>query len=216
MNRLFFWVNRSFALSLTKTSNSHKKKRKNRIFVCFYSFLKKIFKKQKILSFLLSQVSESLRLVRTNKRLWAICSGRSEGMSNCERIAQVAHQKWAKRSLLRESLIRSLFLAKTMSQFPTLYTVYCIVLSHPKWKNNPLSESPNKNGKYLCQFFWARYVLYLYGAGYTSISLDLLQSRKTQFLCGDSDYFLDSVLYCTLCSAVSPVKISEQRKSNVK
>ena len=160
-------------------------------------------------------MSESLRLVRTNKRLWAICSGRSEGMSNCERIAQVAHQKWAKRSLLRESLIRSLFLAKTMSQFPTLYTVYCIVLSHPKWKNNPLSESPNKNGKYLCQFFWARYVLYLY-----------VNSRIYEYFVGSSAVAKDSVFMrrfrlflgqCTILYTVfSSVSCKDLRTKKVK
>ena len=41
----------------------------------------------------MSDVSESLRLHTKNERPWAICSGHSEEMSDCERIAQVAHQK---------------------------------------------------------------------------------------------------------------------------
>ena len=43
-------------------------------------------------SFLVSDVSESLRSL--NKK-WAIRSHCSEEMSNCERIAKDAHQKWA-------------------------------------------------------------------------------------------------------------------------
>ena len=46
-------------------------------------------------SFLVSDVSESLRSLTKNEQPWAIRSGRSEEMSNCEQIAQVAHQKWA-------------------------------------------------------------------------------------------------------------------------
>ena len=52
-------------------------------------------------SFLVSNVSESLRSLTKNKRCegmaqvahqkWAICSGCSQKMSNHERIAQVAH-----------------------------------------------------------------------------------------------------------------------------
>ena len=43
----------------------------------------------------MSYVSESLRSLTKNERPWAIHSGRSEEMSNHERIAQVAHLKWA-------------------------------------------------------------------------------------------------------------------------
>ena len=46
-------------------------------------------------SFLVSDVSESLRSLTKNERPWAIRSGCSEEMSNRERIVQVAHQKWA-------------------------------------------------------------------------------------------------------------------------
>ena len=93
------------------------------VFTVFLKFKKK----KKICSFLLSKVSESLRLLRTNEWPWAICS---EGMSDHERIAQVAHQKWANEQIthfLSESLICSLFWHKTsnslrnwMSKFPTL------------------------------------------------------------------------------------------------
>ena len=40
-------------------------------------------------------VSDSLRSLKTNERLWANRSGRSRQMSNHEQIAQVAHDSWA-------------------------------------------------------------------------------------------------------------------------
>ena len=40
-------------------------------------------------------VSDSLRSLKTNERLWANRSGCSRQMSDRERIAQVAHNKWA-------------------------------------------------------------------------------------------------------------------------
>ena len=49
-------------------------------------------------SFLVSNVSKSLRVLTKNERPWAIRSGPSEKMSNCEQITQVAHQKWAQRN----------------------------------------------------------------------------------------------------------------------
>ena len=41
----------------------------------------------------MSDVSESLRSLTKNEWPWGIPSGRSEEISDCERIAQVAHQK---------------------------------------------------------------------------------------------------------------------------
>ena len=40
-------------------------------------------------------LSDLLRSLKTNERLWANRSGHSEEMSNGERIAQAAHDKWA-------------------------------------------------------------------------------------------------------------------------
>ena len=101
--------------------------RKKLCYCMFLQFFWSLKKKKKICSFLLSKVSESLRLLRTNEWPWAI---RSEGMSDHERIAQVAHQKWANEQIthfLSKSLICSLFWHKTsnslrnwMSKFPTL------------------------------------------------------------------------------------------------
>ena len=56
-----------FLIHSQKMSDSLKKIRKNRIFLRFYSFLS-FLKKQKIRSFLLSEVSELLRSLRTNER----------------------------------------------------------------------------------------------------------------------------------------------------
>ena len=56
-------------------------------------------------------VSDSLRSLRTNERLWANCSGRSCQKSDCEGIAQVTHDKWA---AVSDSL-RSLMLNERMS-----------------------------------------------------------------------------------------------------
>ena len=41
-----------------------------------------------------ANVSESLKSLRTNERLWANRSGRSGQMSDCEQIAQIAHDIW--------------------------------------------------------------------------------------------------------------------------
>ena len=54
--------------------------------------------------FLVSDVSESLRLPTKNERPWAICSGRSEEMNDRELIAQVAHQKWANEWIAHRSI----------------------------------------------------------------------------------------------------------------
>ena len=46
----------------------------------------------------------SLKSLRTNEQMWAIFSGCSGQMSDCEQIAQVAHDKWANVSNLLRSL----------------------------------------------------------------------------------------------------------------
>ena len=129
------WIDRFFEqidhfyLSLTKNKRlAQKKNFFNHIFCTFFTVF---FKKQKICSFLLSEVSESLRLLRTNERPQAICSGRSEGMSDREQIAQVSNQKmskWANHSLFEQIAHLLTFFAKTsdslqnsLSEFPTLW-----------------------------------------------------------------------------------------------
>ena len=78
-----------------KMSDSLKNIRK-KSYICtfFYSFLK-FFKKAKDSLIPSEQSEQLLRSLRKNERPWAIRSGRSEGMSDRDRIAQVAHQKWA-------------------------------------------------------------------------------------------------------------------------
>ena len=78
----------------------------------------------------MSDVSESLRSLIKNEQPLAIRSGRSEEMSNCEQITQVAHQKWANDWIAHffERIAHSLFfgqktsdlLVNQMSEFPAL------------------------------------------------------------------------------------------------
>ena len=75
----------------------------------------------------MSDVSELLRSLTKNERPWAI---RLEKMSDRERSAQVAHQKWANERIARffEGIAHSLIfgqktsdsLGKPMSEFPAL------------------------------------------------------------------------------------------------
>ncbi len=78
----------------------------------------------------MSDVSESLRSLIKNERPWAIRSGPSEEMSDCEQIAQVTHQKWANEWIARffERIAHLLIfgqktsdsLGKPMSEFQAL------------------------------------------------------------------------------------------------
>ena len=106
----------------------------------------------------MSHVSESLRLLTKNEWPWVICSDRSPKMSDHERIAQAAHQKWANEWIARfwsELLIRSENLW-AYSQ-PYLYAH-----AHA-WKNiylRTLISSVGKNINFekssvlLLQFYW--------------------------------------------------------------
>ena len=80
------------------------------MFYIHFYFLK--MSESLIPSFLMSDVSESLRSLTKNERPWAICTGHSEEMSDHERITQVAHQNWANEQIacfLSESFIWSFF-----------------------------------------------------------------------------------------------------------
>ena len=97
------------------------KNRKSYFLVCFiYVFWFKKMSDSIIPSFLMSDVSKSLRLLTKNERceqiaqvahqkraMWANRSGRSPKMSNHERFAQVAHQKWATMSKSLRSLTKN-------------------------------------------------------------------------------------------------------------
>ena len=59
-----------------------------------------------------SLIAHLLKSLRTNEQMWAIHSGRSGQMSNCEWIAQIAHDKWANVS----NLLRPLRTNEQMSE----------------------------------------------------------------------------------------------------
>ena len=62
----------------------------------------------------MSDVSESLKMLTKNEQPLAIRSGHSEEMSDLERIAQVARQKWANEWIARffQRIAHSLILGK--------------------------------------------------------------------------------------------------------
>ena len=70
----------------------------------------------------MSDVSKLLRLLTKNEQPWAIYSDPSPKMSNHERIAQVTHQKWANCSLFWAIFSQKMnaSLRKLMSEFPVL------------------------------------------------------------------------------------------------
>ena len=74
-----------------------------------------------IRSFAHRSFAHSLRLLRSNERLWVICSDRSGQMSYCDQKAQVTHDKWATIS----DLLRLLMINEQMS----------------KWADERMSES---------------------------------------------------------------------------
>ena len=106
----------------------------------YFTFLKFFFKLKKIEGFAHSllfkeryeriaqfapneraTVSESLRLLSKNEQPWVIRSGGSPKMSDCERIAQVAHQKWANERIAHSLIFsqkKELLAEKTNEQIP--------------------------------------------------------------------------------------------------
>ena len=108
----------------------------------------------------MSVVSELLRSLTKNEKPWAIRSGRSEEMRDRERIAQVAHQKWANEWIahffeqIADSLIfgqkTSDSLGNQMSEFPTLQIRLKVVVDFADsagkcWR--PLTEFKGTWGK---------------------------------------------------------------------
>ena len=53
-------------------------------------------------------VSDLLRSLKTNERLWANRSGRSRQRSDCEWFAQVAHDRWANETLAQKFLAKQI------------------------------------------------------------------------------------------------------------
>ena len=137
--------------------------------------------KSLIPSFLVSDVSESLRSLTKNERPWAIRSGRSEEMSDHEQITQVAHQKWAKEWIahffkrIANSLIfgqkTSDLLGKPMSEFPALPKMLqhlnCLKEFLRVWRSDCC-----KNWLQVCVELWKKFVvvggqyIYIYNLQY--------------------------------------------------
>ena len=88
----------------------------------------------------MSNVSKSLRSLTKNEQPWAIHSHRSEEMSDRERIAQVAHQKWANEWIAHffEPIAHLLIfgqktrdsLGNQMSEFPALHSALFFLHTH--------------------------------------------------------------------------------------
>ena len=95
-------------------------------------------------SFTHRSFTNSLRSLRSNVRLWAIRSDCSGQMSNCERIARGAHQKWAmwanclgRSPKKREWANRSFFWANR--SFIHYLLIFCkkrAICSENKWANS--------------------------------------------------------------------------------
>ena len=110
----FFWANYSFALLLTKTSDSLK------LFLTKIKFLKRFLS-----IFLNKQFAHSLFLMR-EWAMWANRSGRSPKMSDHVGFSQVSHQRWANERIacfLSKSIICSFFRKKR------------VICSENRWAN---------------------------------------------------------------------------------
>ena len=142
---------------------------KSYFIVCFIQFFFYLKNEQFAHSlFLVSNVSESLRsltkmsdvskllkLLTKNEQQWAICWGRSPKMSNHERIALVAHQKWANGSFFWVNRSFAHFWAKNerfaqktderIDEFPALENLtadgYCLSLSDEIFDHFPVFDN---------------------------------------------------------------------------
>ena len=114
-------------------------------------------------------VSESLRLLKTNERLWVNHSGRSWQMSDRERFAQVAHDKWANERFAQKNLksyflvcfIKVFFISK-YEQFAhsLIFGEWCeriAQVAYQKWAMwaNHSGRSPKMSEWSNHSFFWA-------------------------------------------------------------
>ena len=85
-----------------------------------------------------SLIAHLLKSLRTNEQMWAIRSGRSGQMSDCERIAQVAHEKWANVS----DSLRSLRTNEWMSKSLGILSKSLMFLFSSQKMSNPLKKIP--------------------------------------------------------------------------
>ena len=113
-------------------------------------------------SFTHRSFTNSLRSLRSNVRLWAIRSDCSGQMSNCERIARGAHQKWAmwanclgRSPKKREWANRSFFLSKSLIY--SLFANFCKKTSNLLSKQ--MSEFPSLLSLSVCSFFRYRLIV---------------------------------------------------------
>ena len=90
-----------------------------------------------------------LKSLRTNEWMWAICSGRSEQMSDYEWIAQVAHDKLANLS----DLLRSLRTNEQTSKLLRFLSKLLIFLFSLHKISNSIKNSKNHMFCTILQFF---------------------------------------------------------------
>ena len=83
--------------------------------------------------------------------MWANCSGRSQKMSNHERFAQVAHQKWTTMSKSLRSLTKNERMSKSFIFFSKSLnrSFFCkkrAIRSENRWTNSQPWENSSKEG----------------------------------------------------------------------
>ena len=103
------WFSRDSSKSLAKNEWFHEKF----VFLYVLVFPRFIPKSESLRSFLKSDLSDSLRLLIIKEQLCVICSGCSWQKSNCERFAQVTHDKRAKGVICSFSQANCSFAHKT-------------------------------------------------------------------------------------------------------
>ena len=151
------WVNRSFLRESLIRCFAHKKQAicsKNLTKIIFLGHFLDVFFQMShsfIPSFLMS---ESLRLITKYER--------------CERIAQVAHQKWANERIARffEQIAHSLmirsfiektsdFLRKPMREFPTMQNCRCttVHIHHAVSFHSPCIHPTGKQGHWITSYY---------------------------------------------------------------
>ena len=140
--------------------------------MCYMRFFYLKMSEWLIPSFLVSDVSESLRLLTKNEGPWAIRSCCSEEMSDHERISQVAHLKlanewiahlfWAYRSFAHFWAKKSNSLGKPMSEVQALVHTYKYSQLHQhtgkqKWAAYWFTKVVNYNYSTACTLGWIKF-----------------------------------------------------------
>ena len=76
-------------------------------------------------------MSDLLRLLKAKERLWANCSGRSWQMSDRERFAQVAHDKW-----VNERFTQKFWLKKSKILFFSMFYIRFFYLKNERFAHS--------------------------------------------------------------------------------